>query len=78
MYHFLIPCFNLLLRLTSRVSYKDFNCASETDADLNMRFSLIRFLELRAHRDWCCGRGFAGHTPCDSVTEPLFCIVKQG
>lgn len=62
MYHFLISCFNLLVRLTNCVSYKDFGYNSKTGPNLNIRLSLILFLTRRAHRDLCSGCGFKGHT----------------
>ena len=80
MYHFLIPCFNLLLRLTNRASYKDFSCSSERDPKLNIRFSSILSLMLGAHKDLCSGRGFTGHTVYDKVTlhsEPWFLHICQ-
>lgn len=62
-----MSCFNLLSRLTNCVSYKDVNCSSKTEPNSNLRFSLILFLTLRAHKDLCSGHGFLDHTFRDEV-----------
>lgn len=79
MYHFLIPYFNLLLRLTNCVGYKDFNCASKTDPNLNIRFSLI--LPQAESPETCVLVVAVGHTFWDKVTlhsEPQVHICKTG